>query len=166
MISLSDHARRLHAYERDCGRAVLESLASVPAARRTEPALVRACGLAAHIQAARLLWLWRLGGPAERPERVMFDAATVGEVERMTAEADVAWDGYCGELTEGELSRVARYQDLRGMPHECAVRDVLTHVGNHSTYHRGQIAMLVKQAGGTPAVTDFIFFAYREPEGA
>jgi uncharacterized damage-inducible protein DinB len=28
----------------------------------------------------------------------------------------------------------------------------------HSHYHRGQIATLVRQAGATPAVTDFIVF--------
>jgi len=29
----------------------------------------------------------------------------------------------------------------------------------HSVYHRAQIAMAIKEAGGTPAVTDFIAYA-------
>ena len=37
-------------------------------------------------------------------------------------------------------------------------RDILTHLGMHSHYHRGQIAILVRRAGSTPAVTDFIVF--------
>ncbi|MGP1273220.1 MAG: DinB family protein [Phycisphaerales bacterium] len=166
MSGLVARFQRVQAYERECGRAVLTSLASVAASRRTEPSICRAMALAAHIQAARLLWLHRLTGTGERPEAVFFDTMTLGEVERMTAEADEAWRSYADELTESELGRVARYANLQGQPHECAVADVLTHVVNHASYHRGQIAMLVRQAGGTPAVTDFIFFAYREPEGA
>ena len=70
------------------------------------------------------------------------------------------------ELTESELRRVASYTNTQGQPHEGVVADVLTHVVNHASYHRGQIAVLVREAGGRPAVTDFIFFAYREPEDA
>ena len=166
MSALVDRFQRLQAYERDSGSAVLASLASVPASKRTGTAITRAMALAAHIQAARLLWLHRLTGTGERPEAVFFDTMTLGEVEHMTADADEAWRTYADELTDAELGRVARYANLQGQPHECVVGDVLTHVINHGSYHRGQIAMLVKQAGGTPAVTDFIFFAYREPEGA
>ena len=34
--------------------------------------------------------------------------------------------------------------------------DILSHVLRHSHYHRGQIASAVREAGGTPAYTDFI----------
>jgi uncharacterized damage-inducible protein DinB len=34
--------------------------------------------------------------------------------------------------------------------------DVLTHVILHGAYHRGQIATIVRDAGQTPAYTDFI----------
>lgn len=32
----------------------------------------------------------------------------------------------------------------------------------HSSYHRGQIALLLRSAGAEPAVTDFLFWT-REP---
>lgn len=38
------------------------------------------------------------------------------------------------------------------------VQDILFHVVNHSTYHRGQIASDLKQSGIEPVVTDFIFY--------
>jgi uncharacterized damage-inducible protein DinB len=34
--------------------------------------------------------------------------------------------------------------------------DILAQLFGHSWYHRGQIAMLVRAAGGEPAVTDRI----------
>ena len=42
------------------------------------------------------------------------------------------------------------------------VEDILTQMFGHSWYHRGQIAVLVRAAGGTPAVTDLIYWC-REP---
>jgi uncharacterized damage-inducible protein DinB len=163
--TLADQFRRMNDHERACGGAVLESLASVPADQRMQPPIRRAINLAAHIQAARLEWLWRLNGSVQRAGAIFFDSAGLGEVERLTGLADQGWDDYTDELTEAELARTARYQDMRGQPHQCPVGDVLTHVHHHGSYHRGQIAMLVAQAGGKPAVTDFIFFAYRQPEG-
>ncbi len=163
MSGLVARFQRLQAYERDCGASVLASLDSVPDARRSEAPGARAFALAAHIQAARLLWLARLTADAP-PDRVFFDSVELGDIERLTAEADARWDRYADDLTPAELARVARYTSLAGNAQQCPVADILTHVCSHGAYHRGQVAMLVAQAGGEPATTDFIFFAYREPD--
>ncbi|MEO1534225.1 MAG: DinB family protein [Planctomycetota bacterium] len=162
MMDAVDRFQRQQAYERDCGASVLASLDSVPDANRPDAAGARAFAIAAHIQAARLLWLSRLTGSAA-PPRIFFDRVELGEVERMTAEADAGWDRYIDELAPERLSDVTRYTSMAGNTQECPVADILTHVFNHGMYHRGQIAILVTQAGGEAAVTDFIFFAYREP---
>jgi uncharacterized damage-inducible protein DinB len=57
------------------------------------------------------------------------------------------------------------YQSLDSGRFRNRVEEVLTQLFGHSWYHRGQIAMLVRAAGGEPAVTDFIFWC-REPVGA
>jgi uncharacterized damage-inducible protein DinB len=38
---------------------------------------------------------------------------------------------------------------------------MMQHVANHGSYHRGQIATLLRQLGAKPAATDLIRF-YRE----
>jgi uncharacterized damage-inducible protein DinB len=38
------------------------------------------------------------------------------------------------------------------------VKDILTHVGLHGVYHRGQIALLARQGGGTAVATDYIIY--------
>lgn len=40
------------------------------------------------------------------------------------------------------------------------VQDMLRHVLNHSTYHRGQAATLMRQVGAVSPETDFV--VYRE----
>ena len=79
--------------------------------------------------------------------------------------AESLWTEYLARCDDAELSREIEYQSLDSGRFRNRVEDVLTQLFGHSWYHRGQIAMLVRAAGGEPAVTDFIFWC-REPVGA
>jgi uncharacterized damage-inducible protein DinB len=68
----------------------------------------------------------------------------------------------CGELSDDEIQRAFVYKSFEGDWFRSVVADVLTPLYGHSLYHRGQIASLVRAAGGQPAATDFIFWS-REP---
>jgi len=50
------------------------------------------------------------------------------------------------------------YINTKGMHYTNPVREILFHVVNHSTYHRGQIAADLKASGIQPPVTDYIFY--------
>ena len=41
--------------------------------------------------------------------------------------------------------------------------DTLQHLLSHSTYHRGQVATLLRQLGQTPPTTDFLVFLGEQP---
>jgi uncharacterized damage-inducible protein DinB len=56
------------------------------------------------------------------------------------------------------LAREIDYRNSTGTQFRNTVSDILTHVVLHGSYHRGQIARLTREAGGTPAVTDYIAF--------
>ncbi len=56
------------------------------------------------------------------------------------------------------LDDVIQYINSKGQAFENSVKDILFHINNHSTYHRGQIASYYKQEGGTPVVSDYIFY--------
>jgi len=53
---------------------------------------------------------------------------------------------------------VINYKNSKGEPFSNTVQDILFHVVNHSTYHRGQIATLFRQNGIAPLLTDYIFY--------
>ncbi len=57
-----------------------------------------------------------------------------------------------------DLERIIQYTNSKGQPFENSVKDILFHVINHSTYHRGQIASYYKQKGGIPLISDYIFY--------
>ena len=61
-------------------------------------------------------------------------------------------------LDHSDLNGSIKYTTSRGDTYTSSVRDILFHVINHSTYHRGQIAMDFRQCGLEPRVTDYIFY--------
>ncbi len=62
-----------------------------------------------------------------------------------------------------KLEQPVSYRNSAGDEFKSAVRDILAHVALHGSYHRGQIAALVRAAGTKPASTDFIAFARGAP---
>jgi uncharacterized damage-inducible protein DinB len=62
-------------------------------------------------------------------------------------------------LTAADLDRVIEYQSLMvNRRFAYPLRQMLQHVVNHSTYHRGQLTTLLRQLGAEPCVTDFLFY--------
>jgi len=61
-------------------------------------------------------------------------------------------------LEKFDLNETIQYQNSQGQLFSNSIRDILFHVANHSTYHRGQIAMEFRQNGLEPLVTDYIFY--------
>lgn len=55
-----------------------------------------------------------------------------------------------------DLQKEIAYGNSGGRTYVNVVQDILFHVVNHSTYHRGQIASLLKAEAIAPPVTDFI----------
>jgi uncharacterized damage-inducible protein DinB len=71
------------------------------------------------------------------------------------------WEQWAAGLTQQDLTRVVDYKDLRGNAHSTPVWQIVMHVVNHATLHRGQAMSLLRQLGIAPPPTDLIFY-YRE----
>lgn len=59
------------------------------------------------------------------------------------------------ELDQKFTIRHPRYGDL-----DASVTDMVKHVVNHGTYHRGNITAMLRQQGHAGVSTDYIFFLY------
>lgn len=116
-----------------------------------------------HILKADRIWHTRIAG--ESPSPNLFETAVSSKQSRAALErCGTMWREYLGGLEKGDLAAPITYRNIKGDEFTNNLEDILTHVLNHGTYHRAQIAKLVRAAGGTPARTDFIVFA-REEEG-
>lgn len=161
-MSLADRFRRWYRYEREVHALALASFDTVPEAARAENDFHRAVDLMAHLAVARRLWLFRMGGLTEGPADLFPRGMTLEQVRRLHAETESAWGGWMETLDEASLARKFSYRSLEGPKFRNLVEDVLAQLFGHSSYHRGQVAMLIRRLGGTPAVTDFVFWS-REP---
>jgi uncharacterized damage-inducible protein DinB len=163
MSSTPDRYRRWFDYERDAHAKVIVSLETVPADRRVSPEYRRALDLLEHIVGARRVWLYRLGVAAAPPNRGLSpEGLSLAEVAARLAEVEAEWADYLARLRDADLDRVFEYQSYDSGRFKNRVEDILAQLFGHSWYHRGQIAMLVRAAGGEPAVTDLVYWC-REP---
>ncbi|MEL6588944.1 MAG: DinB family protein [Bacteroidota bacterium] len=59
---------------------------------------------------------------------------------------------------ERNFDRKIQYVNSRGERFSNALGDIMAHIVNHGTYHRGQVAKLLREAEIAPVPTDYIFF--------
>ena len=113
----------------------------------------KAAALFNHIINAHQIWNGRI-----RTEVNLFgvwEMHTVGDLKRIEK---ANFDRTMAILEEIDLNTSVAYRNSKGQDFQNSVRDVLFHIINHSTYHRGQIAAEFKQSGLEPLVTDYIFY--------
>ncbi|MDF1506258.1 DinB family protein, partial [Roseisolibacter sp. H3M3-2] len=64
------------------------------------------------------------------------------------------------------LARVVEYRTTAGDARRSTVGQILSHVALHGAYHRGQVAMLVRDGGGAPSSTDYALYVWSAADRA
>jgi uncharacterized damage-inducible protein DinB len=111
--------------------------------------------LMGHIVAAQFLWLHRIKGlpPAEVK---LWGDYQLSQLVTMAEDAGRLWLEFV-EQTE-DFNRELTYYNYVGDPYINNVEMIMIHLVNHCSYHRAQIAMLLRQKGFEPINTDFITY--------
>ncbi len=111
----------------------------------------------AHITSAEWAWLERWNGisPQSIPEWVAQDLSVLaGYLSDVQARRRL----FLESLSDDALSSEVAFQFLSGAADHHPLSDLLIHVVDHSSYHRGQVASKLRQTGATPPPTGFIAF--------
>jgi uncharacterized damage-inducible protein DinB len=157
--------RRLFDYEQDAHRRTLASLDTAQPDHGQDADFRKAVDLAAHIATCRNMWLARLQGSGAVPPTLFPEGLALADVDRLFDETHRAWTAYLQALGDTEVDRGFQYVAYDGRRFADTVRNVLTQLFAHSSYHRGQIALLLRRIGAEPAVTDFVFWTRRPIDG-
>ena len=157
-----EQARTLFAYDAWANRRVLEACSSLSPEQFTRDlgsSFRSVRDTLAHIMGAEWLWLERFHGrsPSSLPSGDQF--ANVADLRARWAQVEN--DLLVNGLSAVDLERRFDYRDTKGNPHYSFLWQMLQHLANHGTYHRGQVTTLLRQLGGKPVGTDMIGF-YRE----
>lgn len=140
---------RLFEHQRWADERVLRSL---EAAEEAGPALK----IYAHILGAEDVWLARLLGAP--PTLAVWPLLDLGECAALSAALGERYRQFVRTLPPEGLRREVGYTNSAGTRFATRVEDILLQVATHGCYHRGQVALLLRQGERTPAATDYITF--------
>jgi uncharacterized damage-inducible protein DinB len=140
-------SNRQHLFEWDAW-ANREEIAHLRAIDTPPP---RAVATLAHIIATEWLWLARIRGEAS--PLAVWPSLTLDECSVHFDDVAASWRD---AVIDDE--QLVTYTNSKGETFTNRAGDIVTHVIQHGTYHRGQIATIVRDAGETPAYTDYIHY--------
>lgn len=114
-------------------------------------------GTLVHIFSAERIWFWRIRGerPGDRPGSESFDLPKLRE---SWSSVHRDWRDWAASISAEDASAVLSYHDLRGNPWQTPLWQIVLHVVNHGTHHRGQISGFLRAMGHVPPPLDLIAY--------
>ena len=140
-------------YNRWANQRLLEASAALTAEERERDlraSFVSLQGTLIHILWGERGWLsfWQTGSFVPRP--TPGDYPDFASLQHAWATHDEAYVTYLSGRTQAEID-APRTLDATTY----TLGELIQHALNHSTYHRGQVALLLRQLGHTPPFTDY-----------
>ena len=109
-------------------------------------------GTMTHLHFADWIWYTRVADSIEKP------AETLEALEREWPDLQRRWERFCDNLAETDLARPIAYRSIRGYDAVANVEQVVMHLVNHGTLHRGQVMGMIRQLGIAPPGTDLMHY--------
>jgi uncharacterized damage-inducible protein DinB len=113
----------------------------------------RLATLMSHTINAHLIWNSRLN-----PTLKHLGVWTVHSLEDLKSLDEQNYAQSIAIIENVPLEQSISYKNTSGQVFESTAKDMLYHIVNHSTYHRGQLMTGLKTQGVTPIGTDYIFY--------
>lgn len=153
--------RNFFAFGRWANRTILESVAALTPeefARSIGGSFGSVQGTLVHLSGADWVWLERFHGRSPREMPAGYELLDLEALARKWHEVEAGQDAFIAALTPESLSEPLSYVSFAGDSFTREIGDTLLHLANHGTYHRGQVATLLRQLGHKAASTDYLRF--------
>ena len=98
-----------------------------------------------HVYLGEWIWLNRWNGVSLPMPPKEEQPATIGEVKAAWAAHEVKMRAFVDALRANGHARVIEYKTLAGDSFSNPIWQMLVHVMNHATYHRGQVTTMLRQ---------------------
>lgn len=108
-----------------------------------------------HQLVANFLWLHRIKG-LPPPDLELWNTYPVERLRQMVDDGSRLWLEYI-DATDN-FNRILKYKNYVNDYYENNVEHIMMHLVNHGSYHRGQVALLLRENGYEPINTDFITY--------
>ncbi|MCC6294657.1 MAG: DinB family protein [Bryobacterales bacterium] len=148
-------------YARWAAERILEAAATLTPAELThdfKTSEKHVTGTLAHIFAADRVWWHRV---RRAPLEKFIDPEKDFRLETLRAEWPallLQWEEFLAAQDETALAGKIEYKDLKGNSHTAPLWQIVLHVVNHGTHHRGQVSGMMRAQGHVPPPLDLIAF--------
>src|SRR5215472_17645778 len=163
-----DEIRLLYEYDRWANDRVVQYVSAITPQQFTRDlggAFQSVRHTLVHIVAGEWIWLqyWKAESPSVpfindlRKRRDQLFAAklypTIAAAEAKWREVEKGQIAFVESVTDEGLNRMLPFRTTH-----VSLAHLMQHVANHSSYHRGQIALMMRQLNAEPMATDFHVF--------
>jgi uncharacterized damage-inducible protein DinB len=118
-----------------------------------------------HIVSAEWVWVQRWKGVNPRAAPKWATDATPAQLRAALHDVEAQRRDLLQSTGDADLDRPISFVYLSGAGGSHTLMEVLLHVVNHSTFHRGQIVTMLRQVGAEPVPTDIVVY-FSERTGA
>jgi uncharacterized damage-inducible protein DinB len=115
-------------------------------------------GTLTHMMGAEWIWLERFKGVSPTrgiDESEFADIVALRDRWTLIEEHRADW---LLSLREQDCAASVSFRTLAGVAYETPLWQLVQHVANHASYHRGQVITLMRQLGARVASTDMLFW--------
>jgi len=170
-----DDIRLLYEYDRWANDRVLHAVSNLGAEESTRDlggSFRSVRDTLVHIVGSEWAWLtyWKEPSPSSAfltdlwtRESALFDPNAfpdVASVQSKWAEVEREQIEFVNRVTNESLRRMLPVRET-----QISLAHLMQHLANHSTYHRGQVALMMRQLAAEPLATDFAMFLLEAAEG-
>jgi uncharacterized damage-inducible protein DinB len=115
----------------------------------------------AHIVAAQINWLerWQTGVNERSTIELQETIRTLDQLRESFERSHADLRQYIAGLTDADVDRPLTFKDSTGTTTERLLWQLMLHVANHGTYHRGEAAAALTALGHSPGDLDFSYWA-------
>jgi uncharacterized damage-inducible protein DinB len=117
-------------------------------------------GTLLHIYGGDIVWIERMYGTS-LTARPYDENATLATLQAEWPRTWDRWKKYVDGLTIEEADADVAYFSFKGDHFKTPAWQIILHVVNHGTHHRGQVAGFIRSLGKTPPVLDLSYY-YRQ----
>ncbi len=157
-----DTASMLARYNQWANRVIFDAVAALPAGESEKPRTTLFRNMAHTLNhnyvIDRIFQAHLEGRPHGYTARNTPEAPPLAELRRSQDELDAWYVSWAGDIAERALDETVRFQFVGGGEGAMTRGQMLMHVVNHTTYHRGFVADLFYQVPARPPVTDLTVF--------
>ena len=114
-----------------------------------------------HIYSAEWVWYMRWQGSSPTSPLPAEDYPDLPSVTAAWRDLETGIRTFVDGLDDAGILRELDYRQMSGQAFRSPIWQMVQHVVNHGTYHRGQITTMLRQLGAPATSTDLIAF-YRE----